>query len=133
MRVSDIAIIFMFFSIPGPFWVPSSLDVHVALVVLLTLQSRCIQKILVDTWRTRLYSTAAYKQKCKINIYKILIDTCRTYVIDTYKPFVDTCRTYKKYTFKIDTFKFLVDTCTTYKKYACKINTYKILVDTCRT
>ena len=46
MRVSDIVIIFMFFSNPGPFWVPSSLDVHVALAVLLTLQSRCIQKIL---------------------------------------------------------------------------------------
>ena len=53
MRVSDIAIIFMYFSIPGPFWVPSSLDVHVALVVLFTLQGD------------------AYKNyTCKIDIYK---------------------------------------------------------------
>ena len=47
MRVSDIAIIFIFSSIPGPIWVPGSLYVHVAFVVLLTLQSSCIQKSLL--------------------------------------------------------------------------------------
>ena len=80
--------------------------------------------LLVDTCRT--YE----KYKCKIDTYKILVDSGRTSEIDIYKILVDSCRTGEIYTSKIDTYKILVDSCRTYKKYTKYTYTTSDFLDT---
>ena len=142
MRVSDIDVICLFFSVPGPIMVPSSLHVHVASVVfrhlfyfhvlwniqlsLATFRTitykflidGCVNCIMVTSslhvhfasvvFRHLFYFHVLWNIQIQINIgFKdinmknkhlqiSLVDSYRTYEIDTYKLLVDTCRTYEK-------------------------------------